>query len=131
MGGKIWNRSEQGAWITGDGKRYWLYPGQSSREIGVQNANGLLLDGRRVLFQSSRIDLGGGKVWTAGAIKVCDLGTLSILNGNGTTSDLVASINALGLLCPFASGGYKTVAWCHRYPDWTFETMEIGRDRSA
>src|ERR1700738_1019132 len=88
FGGEIVNHSPQGVWITGDGKGRGLLPGQSSGDVGIRNANGLLLDGRRVMFISKRKDLGGGGIFTAGAIKVCNLGTLTVIGPTDSSHDL-------------------------------------------
>ena len=130
FGGEIRNHSPQGVWITGDGNGYWLLPNQSSCDIGVRNGNGLLLDGRRVKFVSKRKDLGGGRVFTAGAIKVCNLGTLTVTGPTDSSHDLAVTIHWLGFITPFESAGYRTPAWCRSLPDLNFYILEINRERA-
>ncbi len=46
-----------------------MNPGESSDSVGIDDAGGVLLDGRGMLFDSVRVDLGGGQVNHRGEIK--------------------------------------------------------------
>ena len=76
--GDVVNSSSRHVWITAGNQKHCLIPGESSDSAGIDDADGLLLDGRSVLFDSLRTDLGGGQVYRQGAIKICDLGTLTV-----------------------------------------------------
>lgn len=118
MGGRITNHSRRNVWIFGDDKTLVLPSGKSSQDIGVRDADGLLLDGLRVFFKSRCRDLGGGRVFREGAFKVCNLGVMTIIDGDTTACDLVVSISWLGFLCPLSQARYKTPEWCRRHDGW-------------
>jgi hypothetical protein len=125
--GVIENNSSRDVWITADNKKYCLKAGQKSTDIGIQDADGLLLDGTPVLFDSNRTDLGGGKVWSSGAIKVCDPGKMTVENGAGPVFVLKVTISTAGFLCPSDSAGYKTPEWCSQHPGWDINNTPLAR----
>jgi hypothetical protein len=125
--GAVENRSSHSVWITADNKKHCLAAGEASAGIGIADGDGLLLDGRRVLFDSIRTDLGGGQVYERGALKVCDLGTLTVKDGPGRDYVLVAEISVAGFICPGDSAGYKTPQWCAEHPGWDLATAPLGR----
>lgn len=125
--GDIENRSSSNVSITAGGHKYCLRPGESSDSIGVSDGDGLLLDGRGVLFDSARSDLGGGQVHSAGAIKVCDLGTLTIHDSSTVNPALIARISTPGFVCPGDSAGYKSPQWCSQHGGWDINNTPIGR----
>ena len=104
-----------------------LGPGEISNNVNINDADGVLLDGRDVLFDSIRTDLGGGQVQRAGAIKVCDLGTLTVRNSPTNSSALVAEISTAGFVCPGDPAGYKTPQWCSSHPGWDVNAAPVGR----
>jgi len=125
--GVVENKSHRNIWITADNKKYCLKPGESSTDLNLNDADGLLLDGTPVLFDSTRTDLGGGKIWNNGAIKVCDPGKLTVVDGLAPAFVLKASISLPGFLCPNDSAGYKTVEWCGQHPGWDINTAPLAR----
>jgi hypothetical protein len=114
----IRNRSTVPVWIFGDDAQHELPPDTTSREIAIRDADGLLLDGRPVFFDSRRNDLGGGQIYSLGAIKVCDLGTMTITDSAIPVYRLRVVISILGFLCPGKAAGYCTVEWCTGQPGW-------------
>jgi len=127
MAGTIINNSSHAIWITADGKKHCLAAGEDSSTVGISDADGLLLDGRRVLFDSTRTDLGGGQINSDGAIKVCDLGTMTLSNGLGPAYDLKAEIDTAGFICPSEPAGYKNRQWCTQHSGWDINTVQVGR----
>jgi hypothetical protein len=125
--GAVENRSSHKVWITAGNKKHCLASGETSETVGIVDGDGLLLDGRSVLFDSVRTDLGGGKVYTDGAIKVCDLGTLTVKDGPGGGVLLIAEISVPGFICRSDSAGYKTPDWCKQHPGWDIATAPLAR----
>lgn len=126
--GDVDNQSSSDIWITAGGQKYCLHPGESTDDIGVSDGDGLLLDGRSVLFDSVRTDLGGGGTYTQGAIKVCDLGTLTVRNAPTQTPQLIAEISTPGFVCPGDPAGYKSPAWCQQNAGWDVNNTPVARD---
>jgi hypothetical protein len=121
-GGRIVNESGVAVWILGDGRQLELPPLSISAALGIQDADGLLLDGRAVLLESYRYDLGGGRVWTHGAIKICDLGVMTILPGRLGECDLIVHLSVLGYISGFRGrAGYHDPNWCAKWPGWTLK----------
>jgi hypothetical protein len=125
--GSIENRSSSSVWITAAGQKHCLRPGESTDDAGISDGDGLLLDGRGVLFDSLRIDLGGGQVHSAGAVKVCDLGTLTVRDAPTINPALIAEISSAGFICPGDPAGYKPPQWCAQNSGWDINTAPIGR----
>lgn len=125
--GDIVNSSNRRIWITAGNRRYCLGPGESSDSAGIDDADGLLLDGTSVLFDSVRSDLGGGQVHRDGAIKVCDLGTLTVRDAPTVDPELVVTVSTPGFICPGDSAGYKTTDWCMQHSGWDISTAPISR----
>lgn len=121
------NFSSHLIWIAGDEQKHRLEPGQTNTDIGLEDADGLLLDGRPVLFDSRRTELGGGQIHTEGAIKVCDFGTLTIEDADIPDALLIARISMVGFLCPGETAGYKSPGWCCRFPGWEYATAPVAR----
>lgn len=130
LSGKVENRSTKSIWITADGRRWCLRRGETSESIGLSDGDGVLLDGRRFLFDSLRSDLGGGQVHTQGALKVCNVGTLTVADAVAPGSEFVVTIDAIGFApCnPLNEwGGYKDQAWCSRNTGWDINSAPVGR----
>ena len=125
--GDVENRSSSNVWITAGGQKHCLRPGESTDDIGISDGDGLLLDGRGVLFASARIDLGGGQVHAAGAIKVCDLGTLTVHDAPTVDPALIAVVSTPGFICPGDPAGYKSPQWCAQNIGWDINTAQTGR----
>ena len=129
--GVISNQSSQSVWITADNQRHCLGPHENSRDhLGIDDADGLLLDGRGVLFDSIRTDLGGGQVHYVGAFKVCDLGTMTIHDAPTVDPQLIVEISAPGLVCPGESAGYHDTDWCNAHGGWSVSNAPIGSEGS-
>ena len=118
MGGAILNRSSRAIWIFADNRQLELQPNMDSRDLSLVDADGFLLDGSPVFFNSSRKDLGGGGTFSVGAFKVCDLGTMTVTDSQDAGSRLTVEISAGGYLCPSDSAGYKPVDWCESFDGW-------------
>jgi hypothetical protein len=129
---KIYNFSHSSVWITAENFKYPLPARTASTAIGVVDADGLLLDGRSVYFDSFRIDLGGRKTYTKGAIKVCTKGTMYIW-------DSVKPLHMKVTLDEFAylynilkdgtwPAGYHDENWCkaHKLEGWDLATATLG-----
>jgi hypothetical protein len=128
LGGVIENKSKRTVWITADNKKYCLKPGESSKDLNIEDADGLLLDGDTpMLFDSSKTELGGGKVFRAGAIKVCDPGRLTVEDGLLPAYALKVTISAPGFICGSDPAGYKTSEWCKQTPGWDFQNTPVAR----
>jgi hypothetical protein len=127
--GVIVNNSSHQVWITAGNKKHCLSPGESSSDVIAEEADGLLLDGRPTLFDSTRTDLGGGTINREGAIKVCTPGTLTVTNGQGPIFVLKAEISITGFICnPLREpAGYHDIVWCQRFPGWDINTAPVGR----
>jgi hypothetical protein len=125
--GDIENRSATNVWITAGGEKYCLRPSESTDDIAISDGDGLLLDGRSVLFDSLRIDLGGGQVHSTGAIKVCDLGTLTVRDAPTINPALIAEISTAGFVCPGDPAGYKSQQFCARNSGWDINSAPTAR----
>ncbi|TWU40040.1 hypothetical protein Q31b_33840 [Novipirellula aureliae] len=125
--GDVINSSSQQIWITAGNRKHCLAPRESSDSAGIDDADGLLLDGRSVLFDSLRTDLGGGQIHSQGAIKVCSLGTLTVTDAPTINHELVATVSTAGFVCPGESAGYKSTAWCEQHGGWDFNTAPVAR----
>lgn len=126
--GKVVNRSSYSVWITADNSKHCLRAGESSDAVGVGDADGLLLDGRTVLFDSVRSNLGGGRSHSHGALKVCDMGTLTVTDAPTNDPLLIARISTGGFICrPGDPAGYKSPEWCQENSGWDITTAPVGR----
>jgi hypothetical protein len=131
---KITNHSNQDLWISVGNRKYCLKPGENSDQVGIPNndADGLLLDGRSVLFDSVRSDLGGGQIHRQGAIKICDgvgASEMDVYNGSGgPTQQLRVEISTTGFICRLNDpAGYKDAVWCSQHPGWDVRTAPMAR----
>ena len=127
VAGDVVNSSGRQIWITAGNRKHCLAPGESSDSAGIDDADGLLLDGRSVLFDSLRTDLGGGQVHRQGAITVCDLGTLTVRDAPTVDPELIATVSTAGFVCPGDSAGYKSTEWCEQHGGWDFNTAPTAR----
>lgn len=125
--GTVVNSSSHSVWITANNTRHCLAPGENSNTAGIGDADGLLLDGRGVFFDSLRTDLGGGQVHHQGAIKVCSLGTLTVHDAPTIDPVLLANISTAGYICPGDSAGHKTPRWCSDHRGWDINTTPVTR----
>lgn len=129
--GVVENRSSKQVWIVADGKKHCLRGGQSSVDVGIDDADGLLLDGRRYLFDSLRSDLGGGRVHDTGAIKVCGSGTLTVHDADTVNPEFIVrmSVDGFAPCNPLSEwGGYKDATFCQSHTGWEYATAEVGRN---
>jgi len=129
MAGVIVNNSTRNIWITAANKKHCLKPREQSDTVGIADADGILLDGRPVLFDSSRTDLGGGQVYREGAIKVCDPGSMTVTDHPGPLAELRVEISIAGFICRPGGdpAGYKTPDWCRAHDGWNFSTAAVAR----
>lgn len=130
ISGVVENRSSKSIWFSADGKKWCLKSGETSESVGVADGDGVLLDGRRYLFDSIRSDLGGGQVNSQGAIKVCNVGTLTVRDADTNDPEFIVTMDAIGFgpCHPFNEwGGYKDQAWCSRNLGWDINAAPIGR----
>jgi hypothetical protein len=125
--GNVVNRSTEQVWITAGGQRHCLKPGESSDDVGINDGDGILLNGHSTLFDSLRIDLGGGRIHSEGAIKVCSLGTLTVYDASTVDPQFIVRITNPGLICPGDSAGHKTLGWCQQKPGWDIPTTPVAR----
>ena len=125
--GDVVNSSSRHVWITAGNQKHCLIPGESSDSAGIDDADGLLLDGRSVLFDSLRTDLGGGQVYRQGAIKICDLGTLTVRDAPTVDPEFVATVSSAGFVCPGDPAGYKATEWCGQHSGWDVNTAPVAR----
>ena len=125
--GTISNNSSRSVWITAGNQKHCLKPGEKSDSVGIQDADGLLLDGTGVLFDSARLDLGGGGTYKQGALKVCTLGSLTVSDAPTQDPALIATISVAGFICTGDSAGYKDVTWCGNHNGWDINSAPLAR----
>lgn len=125
--GDVVNSSSRSVWITAGNRKYCLGRGESSDSAGIDEADGLLFDGRSVLFDSIHADLGGGQVHRQAAIKVCDLGTLTVRDAPTVDPELMVTVSTAGFVCPGEPAGYKTPEWRGQHGGWDINTAPVAR----
>jgi hypothetical protein len=131
MAGNVDNQSSRTIWVVAGERCVALAPHTHSDEAGIGDADGIALDGTtRVLFDSEMEELGGGQVHLHGGLKVHDLGTLTIYDGDGVTHDLRAELSLLGYVGPGEAAGHKSAEWCGRAENVGWTITQSGSPKS-
>lgn len=128
-GGVITNKSSKHIWITAENKKYCLGPGKSSKDFELKDADGLLLNGRKVMLETAGDDPDKTtkQIYTKGAIKICDLGTMDVFNGEQDYELFIFISTGVCRPLPISEwSGYKDEQWCRGHSGWDINTAPLG-----